>query len=161
MERVEAKEKVISEIATYFQNNSISPEEVSSALEEIGSAPLRQKNKLDKVLARPHVGIDFLRKNSVKLNEFLNSYENEFIESAEIEMKYEGYIAKEKEQADKMLKLEEIKINPNYDYNLIKSISIEARQKLLKIKPATLGQASRISGVSPADISVLLIHMGR
>ena len=161
MERVEAKEKVISEIATYFQNNSISPEEVSSALEEIGSAPLRQKNKLDKVLARPHVGIDFLRKNSLKLNEFLNSYENEFIESAEIEMKYEGYIAKEKEQADKMLKLEEIKINPNYDYNLIKSISIEARQKLLKIKPATLGQASRISGVSPADISVLLIHMGR
>lgn len=161
MNRLTEKQAAIAAIKTFFTENSISPDEVSTALEGAGSAPLKQRTKLDKVLSRPHISIPLLAENSSLLKEFLMEFDKESIECAEIEIKYEGYIHKEKEMADKMQKLEEIKINPDYDYTLVKSISIEARQKLLKIKPATLGQASRISGVSPADIAVLMVHMGR
>jgi len=97
-----------------------------------------------------------------KVNLFLNSsIIKEVIESAEIRIKYEGYISREKLMAEKIMRLEKIKLDPKLDYNKLKSISTEARQKLSKAKPATIGQASRISGVSPSDISVLLIYMGR
>ena len=95
------------------------------------------------------------------LNDFLNKYNNDDIEYSEISIKYEGYIKKERDMAGKMNRLEEIKIHPDFDYNKLQSLSYEGREKLIKIKPGTIGQASRISGVSPSDISVLLIYMGR
>ncbi len=96
-----------------------------------------------------------------ELKAFLAGYDNTIIESAEIELKYESYIEKEVELVEKMGKMENIKLDPDFDYHVLKSLSIEARQKLSQIKPTSLGQASRISGVSPADVSVLLVRMGR
>jgi tRNA uridine 5-carboxymethylaminomethyl modification enzyme len=160
---VTVREKVsaIKEIGDYIKGNSVSPEEINSILSSIGSADLKTKVKLDKVLARPHIGLDLLASALPELKAFLSKYKKEVVESAEIELKYAGYIEKEVETANKMVRLEEIKINEEFNYGELKSLSIEARQKLTKIKPSTLGQASRISGVSPADISVLMIHMGR
>jgi tRNA uridine 5-carboxymethylaminomethyl modification enzyme len=105
--------------------------------------------------------MDILRKGVKAADEFLSKYDREFIESAEIIMKYEAYIQKEMELVDKMGKLEDIRLDAGFDYHQLKSLSMEARIKLAKIKPTSLGQASRISGVSPADVSVLLVHMGR
>ena len=96
-----------------------------------------------------------------ELQQVISVYDQEILESAEIELKYEGYIKKEKELVDKMSRLEEVKLLENYDYKSIKALSNEAKVKLSQVKPTTIGQASRISGVSPADISVLLVHMGR
>jgi tRNA uridine 5-carboxymethylaminomethyl modification enzyme len=160
---VTVREKVsaIKEIGDYIKGNSVSPEEINSLLSSIGSADLKTKVKLDKVLARPHIGLDLLASALPELKAFLSKYKKEVVESAEIELKYAGYIEKEVETANKMVRLEEIKINEEFNYGELKSLSIEARQKLTKIKPSTLGQASRISGVSPADITVLMIHMGR
>lgn len=160
---VTVREKVsaIKEIGDYIKGSSVSPEEINSLLSSIGSADLKTKVKLDKVLARPHIGLDLLTSTLPELKAFLSKYKKEVVESAEIELKYAGYIEKEVETANKMVRLEEIKINEEFNYGELKSLSIEARQKLTKIKPSTLGQASRISGVSPADISVLMIHMGR
>lgn len=163
LKRVEDKVKWTNEVIQFFKSESIAPEEINPRLEELGSEPLRQKYKMFNVLSRPHVGIkDFL--GSAKAAKFIanfNSENTEVIEQAEIKMKYEGYIGREEELADKMLKLENIGIPVDFDYSKLNSISIESREKLKKIKPATIGQASRISGVSPSDISVLLIYMGR
>jgi tRNA uridine 5-carboxymethylaminomethyl modification enzyme len=107
------------------------------------------------------VDIAGLRTVLPALDEFLGNYEPEFIETAETDMKYEGYIERERERADKMNRLENVRLFDNLDYEQLTSLSKEAREKLSQIRPETVGQASRISGVSPADISVLLVHMGR
>ncbi len=159
--RVHAKREAINTISDFISNYSVAPEDIKEVLAEVGSAEMRQKMKLDKVLARPHIGLQSLAKAIPDLAALLANYSKEVVESAEIELKYQGYIDKELETANKMQKLEEIKLSPDYDYSQLKSLSIEARQKLAKIKPASLGQAQRISGVSPADIAVLMIHMGR
>ena len=161
MDALNAKKDAIKAISDFLTTYSVAPEEINSLLIEVGSAEMRQKMKLDKVLARPHVGLELLSKAIPELKVLLSNYSKEIIESAEIEMKYEGYIEKETEVAKKMLKLEEIKLESNFDYDKLKSLSIEARQKLSKIKPTSLGQAQRISGVSPSDIAVLMVHMGR
>jgi tRNA uridine 5-carboxymethylaminomethyl modification enzyme len=96
-----------------------------------------------------------------ELNNFLSQYSNEFVDLAEINMKYEGYIQKEQEMVDKMNRLEEVRLHDNFNYHQLVSLSSEAREKLSRLKPRTIGQASRISGISPSDISVLLVHMGR
>lgn len=155
------KRGAIRAISEFVRSYSVSPEEVNGALAEIGSAEMKQKMKLDKVLARPHVGLLMLAQAIPALRDLLSGYTKETIESAEIELKYEGYIEKEMEIADRMSRLEDIKLETNFDYNQLKSLSIEARQKLAKIKPTSLGQAQRISGVSPSDIAVLMVHMGR
>jgi tRNA uridine 5-carboxymethylaminomethyl modification enzyme len=155
------KKAAIRAISDFIRGYSVSPEEVNGLLTAVGSADMRQKMKLDKILARPHVGLELLAKGIPDLKDLLAKYSKETIESAEIELKYGGYIEKEMEVAHKMLKLEEIKLETNFDYSQLKSLSIEARQKLTKIKPASLGQAQRISGVSPSDIAVLMVHMGR
>jgi tRNA uridine 5-carboxymethylaminomethyl modification enzyme len=113
------------------------------------------------ILCRPQVTLVSLLKVLSCLNEKLAGYDTETIEQAEIVMKYQGYIVKEQEMINKINRLENISIEQSYDYSSISSLSSEARQKLNKIKPRTLGQAARISGVSPADISILLVHMGR
>lgn len=161
IDTLKAKKTAIKAISDFIHSYSVAPEEVNTLLDGVGSAEMRQKMKLDKVLARPHVGLELLAKGVPELKSLLNKYSKETIESAEIELKYEGYIEKEMEVAHKMLKLEEIRLETNFDYSQLKSLSIEARQKLAKIKPSSLGQAQRISGVSPSDIAVLMVHMGR
>ncbi len=159
--RVRHKQAAINEVKEYFANHGADPNEINEALVEVGSAPLNQKSKLEKILSRPQVSMNTIRKGVKSADEFLSKYDKEFLESAEIEMKYQSYIEKEMELVGKMGKLEDIRLQADYDYSKLKSLSIEARQKLSKIKPTSLGQASRISGVSPADVSVLLVHMGR
>jgi tRNA uridine 5-carboxymethylaminomethyl modification enzyme len=115
-----------------------------------------------KVFSRPQIDLEDMMKFE-KVKEYIeaNDVDQEILEQAEIQVKYSGYIEKERNNADKLTRLEEVKIPENFDYNKIKSMSIEAKQKLSKIRPVTISQASRISGVSPSDISVLLIYMGR
>jgi len=160
LQRVKQKKESIKQIQEFFSQYGVGPDEINAVLSEAGTAELTQKVKLDKVLMRPQVSMEILRKVKA-VDEFLSKHPKEFIESAEIEMKYDAYIEKEMELVQKMGKLEDIKLHSDYDYSKLKSLSIEARQKLSKIKPTSLGQASRISGVSPADVSVLLVHMGR
>ena len=161
IETLKAKKAAIKAISDFVSSYSVAPEEVNNLLAEVGSTDMRQKMKLDKVLSRPHVSLDLLAKGIPELKTLLSSYSKETVESAEIELKYEGYIEKEMEVANKMQKLEEIRLETDFDYSVLKSLSIEARQKLAKIKPTSLGQAQRISGVSPSDIAVLMVHMGR
>jgi tRNA uridine 5-carboxymethylaminomethyl modification enzyme len=151
----------MNELKKFFKEYSVSPEELNGVLASVNSAELKQKLKLEKVLARPNVDIALLEKGVLPLHEMRQQFDNEIFESAEIEMKYESYIQKEVELADKMLRLEDIRLNPDFDYSDLKSLSIEARQKLAKLRPETLGQASRISGVSPADVQVLMVRLGR
>lgn len=161
MERVREKEKAAEEIEQHFRELSVDPDQLNNFLESKGSAPLRQKVKLHGVLLRPHIKMDELRDIVPGLNDFLSQYDREFVDLAEINMKYAGYIKKEQEMVEKMNRLEEVHLHEDFDYQQLVSLSAEAREKLGRIKPRTIGQASRISGVSPADISVLLVHMGR
>ena len=161
LERVNQKQAAIEAIHKYIRKTSVSPEDVNSFLGENESAPLKQKVKMDGLILRPHLGFDSLRAVLPYLNDFLNQYDTESIQLAEVELKYAGYIKKEQEMVDKMNRLEDVKLRENFDYDSLNSLSSEAREKLGRIKPMTIGQASRISGVSPADISVLLVHMGR
>ncbi len=159
--KVQEKVKQCHEVMRYFKTESIEPFEINPVLEAIGSSPLTQKVKLFSVLSRPNLTmIDFsLYCNRVK--EFLQLYRWDSIEQAEILMKYEGYISKESELADKMQRLEDLVLHEDFNYMELGSLSSEAREKLSKVKPRTIGQASRISGVSPADISILMVYLGR
>ncbi|MFO0358407.1 MAG: tRNA uridine-5-carboxymethylaminomethyl(34) synthesis enzyme MnmG [Sphingobacteriaceae bacterium] len=148
-------------IIKYTKDISALPEVINPYLSSIESAPISQKIKYANILSRPNVDINEMRKADTELNTFLNSFDHETILQAEILVKYEGYLSKEQENADKLQRLEELKISPDYNYDVISSLSTEAREKLKKFKPYSIGQASRISGVSPSDISILLVHMGR
>ena len=161
MIRVKEKQEAAKEISKFFENLSVSPEEVNPLLESKNSALLKQKVKLQTVLLRPHISISDLRTYLPAADDFLKKYQAEAINEAEIHLKYDGYIQKEKEMADKMNRLEAVHLHQNMDYYSLLSLSAEAREKLTKLKPMTIGQASRISGVSPSDISVLLVHIGR
>lgn len=160
--RMEEKFSKTEAMVTFFKETSLKPEEANSILEEKGSSPMSQPDKMFKVLSRPQLSLDdFLKFKKVKDYVLENNLDNEIIEQAEIQVKYSGYIEKEKNHADKLNRLEDVIIPDNFNFDKIKSISIEAKQKLNKIRPKTIAQASRISGVSPSDISVLLIYMGR
>jgi tRNA uridine 5-carboxymethylaminomethyl modification enzyme len=139
----------------------VDKEVANPILEELGTSIISQSSKLFALLGRPQIEMKDLRRLSSELDEFLNQYNKETIEQAEIKIKYESYFEKELEIVDKMKKMEDKEINPDFDYHSLNSVSKEAREKLMKIKPRTLGQASRISGVSPSDISVLMVHMNR
>ena len=158
----EAKERKVSGFITYIKELSVTPEEVNPILEKYESSPMKQGDKLQKVLSRPDVTLaDF--ETIDRIAEYIKN--NELTEEektcAEVEVKYAGYIEKERNNADKLNRLESVRIPDNFDYDKIVSLSFEGREKLKKIRPITLSQASRISGVSPADISILLIYMGR
>ena len=161
LERVRRKEAAAEAIDRYFQDLSVGPDEVNGYLERQNSAALKQKVKLHSVLLRPQVSIDGLREVLPHVNEFLTQYDQEFIDLAEVNIKYHGYIQKEQEMVDKMNRLESVRLTNDFNYEDLKSLSAEAREKLTNLKPRTIGQASRISGVSPSDISVLLVHLGR
>ncbi|OFY87915.1 MAG: tRNA uridine-5-carboxymethylaminomethyl(34) synthesis enzyme MnmG [Bacteroidetes bacterium RIFCSPLOWO2_12_FULL_35_15] len=161
LDRVQLKQKQTTEIIAYFKKESIDPSEINPALEAIGSAPISQKVKMFGVLARPGVTLLDFAIYSQKVKEFISKYDLESIEQAEILMKYEGYISKEHELADKQTRLEDLVLHDDFDYKRLTSLSAEAREKLTKIKPRTIGQASRISGITPSDISILMIYLGR
>lgn len=162
--KLEYKNKKKNEVVEFIRNYSVKPEEINKLLKLKGTSTINQKIKLRNLLLRPQLNIYDLISYIKEFKELINSIEDskeEIIELCEIEIKYDGYIKREREQAYKLRRLERIKINPKIDYNELKSISTEGRQKLTKVRPKTIGQAIRISGVSPADINVLLVHMGR
>ncbi|MEX0811077.1 MAG: tRNA uridine-5-carboxymethylaminomethyl(34) synthesis enzyme MnmG [Chitinophagales bacterium] len=161
MERVQEKEAGIKAILKYIAKTSAEPEIVNPYLESLDSAPIKQKIKLDQVISRPQVSIESIRKILPEFEAFLSDYDDEIAEEAEITLKYSGYVDKEKEMADKMNRLENVLLHSSLNYDGLSSLSAEAREKLKDIQPKTLGQASRISGITPSDISVLMIHMGR
>ena len=161
MRRVEEKQKNVAEIRQILNTHSIEPDEINAFLTEIESAPLIEKQKAAKLVLRPNISLQQILANSEALNEKLVHQETEFIEQAEIQVKYERYIEKEKEIVDRMATLENQLIPDNFDYDKVSALSIEALQKFKKIRPLTLGQASRISGVNPSDIQILMVFMGR
>jgi tRNA uridine 5-carboxymethylaminomethyl modification enzyme len=158
---LEKKRKEKDGIIAYLNKESIRPEEINAILAEKGTSLISQKVKFSSIVLRPQLSLIELKENNEALSEFLGDKSAECMEQAEIELKYQGYIDREKELAEKMLRLEDMMIHDGMEYDKVKSLSIESRQKLNKIRPKTLGQASRISGVSPADISVLMVHLGR
>ena len=160
----QTKKKEIEELIAFIYKFSVKPEYVNKRLQELETSTLKQKVKLKDLLMRPQVSIDNIKGVIGPLQKQINTITTnkfEVVQSAEIEIKYSGYIKRERLLADKVLRLEDIKIPAHFDYNEIKSLSTEARQKLTKIAPKTVGQASRIIGVSPADINVLLVLMKR
>ena len=162
MRTMEKKQKESDAFIQFFKDTSVSPEILNPILKSKDSSPVKQKDKLFKPFSRPNITIEDMRKID-KVNDFIiaNKLDTETIEQTEIQIKYSGYIDKEKNNADKLNRLEGIRIPENFDYSKLKSLSYEAFEKLKEVKPVTVSQASRISGVSPNDISVLLVYMGR
>lgn len=164
LQRFHAKKEKIGEIIDFCKQYPIKPNDINAFLEEVGTTPLQRGCKLFDLINRPQLSLLKLADVIAPFKEFLDAITSdaeETIEAAEIEMKYHGYIARERAMADKMQRLENIKIRGHFDYDNITQLSTEARQKLTSIDPETLAQASRIPGVSPSDISVLLVLMGR
>lgn len=162
LKRMEYKLKESENFVQFFKETSLKTEEANPILELKGSSLMTQPDKMFKVFSRPQIDLEDILKFE-KVQEYIKVHDldEEVIEQAEIQVKYSGYIEKEKNNADKLNRLEDVKIPENFDYDKIASISIESREKLKIIKPVTISQASRISGVTPTDISILLIHMGR
>lgn len=154
-EKISASDSIVN----FLKKTSIESNKINPILTSLDSSPLTQNVKMFNVLTRPQVKIHDLAKANSELSNMLEKYDKEIIEQAEIKVKYESYFEKEVEIVNKMKKMEDKEINPNFDYNQLISLSKEAKEKLIKVKPRTLGQASRISGVSPADVSVLMVHM--
>ncbi len=162
LRKMEKKRNDSQKMIQFFKETSVAVDEANVILEEKGSAPITQADKMFKVFSRPQLELeDMLKFTKVKQYVDENAFDQEVLEQAEIQVKYSGYIEKERNNADKLIRLEEAKIPESFDYDKVKSLSFEAREKLKKIRPITISQASRISGISPADISVLLIYMGR
>ncbi len=161
LQKVKDKISNTSEIIQFTKVKSINKDEVNLMLEEAGTAILNQNVKLSTLLGRPQINMDRLRSVDADFNNFLHKFNKETVEQAEIKIKYESYFDKEMEIVSRMKKMEDKEINPEFNYHLIQSISKEAREKLMKVKPRTLGQASRISGVSPSDVSILMVHITR
>ena len=150
------------EFVSFFRKQSVKPYEANPVLEAKNSSPIKQSDKMFKIFSRPNISINDMRKfEAVEDYISAHSLDDEVIEQAEIQIKYSGYIEKEKNNADKLTRLEYVKIPKNFDYSRVKSMSYEAREKLNMVQPTTVAQASRISGVSPNDISVLLVFLGR
>ena len=158
--KLEEKLKNTEKALTYFEKESISPEDINAVLEKNNSSTIKQKNKIGKILSRPQIKFgDLLNINTIK--EKTKNISQEGLEQAEIQIKYKGYISREKENALKVNKLESIKIPIGFNFKKINAMSSEAKEKLDHVKPETIGQAARISGVSPSDINILLVFMGR
>jgi tRNA uridine 5-carboxymethylaminomethyl modification enzyme len=161
LDKVKQKVKNSDDIVTYAKTKSVEAAQINSTLQELGTTPLPQNLKLVSLISRPQVGFNDLRKADAPLDALLSAYDDETVEQAEIKIKYESYFDKELEIVERMRKMEDKEINPEFNYHQLVSLSKEAREKLMRIKPRTLGQASRISGVSPSDISVLMVHISR
>ncbi len=162
LRRMEHKLNESEKMVAFFKETSVSMTEANPILESKDTALITQGDKMFKVFSRPQIDLeDIIKFEKVEAYIAENNLDQEILEQAEIQVKYSGYIEKERNNANKLTRLEDVKIPENFDYDKIKSMSIEAKQKLSKIRPVTISQASRISGVSPSDVSVLLIYMGR
>ncbi|MDC3209282.1 tRNA uridine-5-carboxymethylaminomethyl(34) synthesis enzyme MnmG [Chitinophagales bacterium] len=161
MDQTQDKIQNINSIIEYVKALSVKPSELNEYLISKGSTELKQKVKLDKVLLRSFIGLNELKDHLPDLQKFLSAFKSITSETAEVDIKYEGYIQKEQELVDRMKKLEKVKLKTGFNYFNIKALSSEATEKLQNIQPKTLGQASRISGVSPADLSVLMVYLNK
>ena len=162
LKRMELKLKQSNEFVSFFKKQSVKPAEANPVLKSKGSSLIKQSDKMFKIFSRPNINIKDVRKfEAVESYIQKENLDDEVIEQAEIQIKYSGYIQKEKNNADKLTRLEYVKIPKDFDYSQVKSMSYEGREKLSSIQPVTVAQASRISGVSPNDISVLLVFLGR
>jgi tRNA uridine 5-carboxymethylaminomethyl modification enzyme len=159
--QVQTKHQQTKQIINELNQKSVLPKDVNPFLLDKQQSPISEKTKLEKLLKRPQIEIVDLHKINDNISQQLSKFSEEALQQAEIQIKYASYIDRERQNSQKMIQLESQKINPDFDYSQIKSLSSEAKEKLLQIKPQTLGQASRISGVSPADISILMVYLGR
>ena len=161
LRKVEEKVKGTENLKQALRKEGISPDVINPVLKEKNSSEITQQVKLSSLISRPNIGMEDLLPLSIESKNIADTLDLDIISQTEIQLKYEGYIQREEEVASKMSRLEDVKIPDSLDYSSLKSISLESKEKLIKIKPSTIGQASRISGVSPSDISVLLISLGR
>ena len=161
MHRIETKLRNAHSIINHFKGNSGDPETFNVLLSSLNSAPLVQKTRYFNILSRPDINIALLQNTDAQLSTFLSEFDQETIDQSEILMKYEGYIEREKENANKLVRLENVKIPADFVYDGVGGLGLEAREKLKKFKPMTIGQASRISGINPSDVSILLVYLGR
>lgn len=161
MDRVLEKTQQVQEIKDFLKINTVTPEQINPYLMSLNSSPVTEKQKLEKILLRPDVELDTLSKAVPFLAEALITYTRESIEQAAIQVKYDIYIEKEKELVQRMSQLEDLEIPDSFDYKKIQALGNEAREKLNRIRPRTLGQASRISGINPSDVQILMVYMGR
>jgi tRNA uridine 5-carboxymethylaminomethyl modification enzyme len=159
--KVEKKTEDCRKLIDYFKKTSAAPEEINAYLGSLNSSAISQKMRYINLLSRPDVSISGIATACTDIANIIETINEDHVEQAEILMKYEGYLIREQENADKLKRLEELKIRPDFDYSTIASLGTEAIEKLKKFKPSSIGQASRISGINPSDISVLLVHMGR
>lgn len=157
LNKIHETKRVINDL----KHKKYKPQDINPTLQELGSAGIKDTSSLYQLLKRPEIDISFLTKIDQQTNDYLNNIPKHIKEQAEIQIKYETYIERERQNSEKIASLDNHKINPDFNYQKIPALSSEAREKLLKIKPSTVGQASRISGVSPADVSVLMIYLGK
>lgn len=161
MNRVQEKTVAVNDIKRFLSLNTALPEEINPYLLQLNSSPIIEKQKLEKILLRPDVELSLMARFVPQLQELLNQYDAEIVEQAAIQVKYETYIEKEKELVQRMSQLEDLVIPESFDYKKIQALGNEAREKLHRIRPRTLGQASRISGINPSDVQILMVYMGR
>ena len=160
-DRVQAKKEEVDAIKKILSSLSLEPQEVNDWLLSKTASPIAEKQKAQKILLRPDVALDDFARSIQKVGDALSAFQKESIEQASIQIKYEVYIEKERELVQRMSQLEELEIPDSFDYLKLSSLGNEAREKLIKIKPRTLGQASRISGINPSDVQILMVYMGR
>ncbi len=161
LDRVQTKKEEVAAIKKIMSSLSVEPQEVNDWLQSLGAAPITEKQKAQKILLRPDVSLEDFAGSISTVGEALRLFGKESVEQASIQIKYEVYIEKEKELVQRMAQLEELEIPESFDYIKLSSLGNEAREKLIKIKPRTLGQASRISGINPSDVQILMVYMGR
>lgn len=161
LEKVKIKKEAINQLSKSLKETKVSPQIVNDVLTSINSSTINEKIPVVNLLRRPHIGISELKQLDKNVNELINKYTEEIQQQVEIAIKYESYIDREQKLAEKIESLETYTIRPNFDYDRVKALSSEAREKLKKIRPETIGQMSRISGVSPADVSVLTVYLGK
>ncbi len=161
LQQLQTKEEAIAELAKKLEKVRLQPEDINPRLEELGTATISEKTAIEKILRRPHVHLDSFEGISSELDTLLHAHSVDVKEQVEVQLKYASYIDRELQLSEKVAQLENLFIKKDFSYDAIPSLSMEAKEKLLKIQPETLGQASRISGVSPADISILMVYLGR
>ncbi len=163
-ERLEAmidKKQDTAKLINDLTQKKVVPNEINDTLHDYNTAAIKEKMAVHQLLKRPEIKMSHLKTLDPDINQYLSKYSDEVLHQAEIQIKYDTYITKEKQLADKLGQLDDQKINPDFDYRKISSLSAEAVEKLMKVKPSTLGQASRISGVNPSDVSILMVYMGK
>jgi len=161
MERVSKKRQDVRKIRSILKETSIEPEEANAFFESIDTAMISEKQKAEKILLRPSIDLHAMTSAIPTMQEKLHGFKREDMEQASIQVKYDVYIEKEKELVNRMSQLEDLEIPASFEYKKILSLGNEAREKLSRIQPRTLGQASRISGINPSDIQILMVYMGR